>query len=521
MKKKPLITLGALLTASLALAGCSAGSGNTSKSSTGYASAIHFPITSTIPGLDPQLSVLGNVSIIDMTMFQGLVAFNANYVPEPELASSWTTSSDGLKWTFHLRQDVTFQNGQKMTSADVVASLNRWAKLTPRATAMLGGSTFVADGPDAVTVTLSTPRSDLLAQLANPLQFAAIMPANIISNAPATGVTDFVGTGPYKFVSYKPDQTVHVTRFTGYKPAKTASSGFAGAKGAATKDIYFDFVPDANTRLQNFTSGSSDFVDPSADTLAQVKATKGAKVLKVLASDQDVVFNKRSPLFSNLDMRKAVNSAIDSDDFMLATVGSKSLYRLNPSYVFKENSTWYSVAGSKGVYNTPDLNAAKADLKAAGYKGQVVKILTTHDVDPYFYNSSVILQSELKKIGVKSELDIYDFATLLTKRADPTTWDIYSAPFSTPATPTQILYLETTYGWPDDPTLAKLLMDTASAESVTAQKAASAALEKRIWSTLTVLHEGDIYNYFATTDAVQGFVDFDTVPILWNTKISD
>ncbi|WP_188726502.1 ABC transporter substrate-binding protein [Pseudoclavibacter endophyticus] len=503
------------VTASL-VAGCSSGSTGDG----GYADTITYPVTATIPTLDPHVSPSGVVADIDHHIFETLVALDESLTPQPALAESWTTSDDELTWTFTLRDGVQFHNGQPLTAADAAASLNRWKEATARAQTMLGDSEFVADDDLTLSVELAGPRGDLLAQLANPLQFAAIMPADLVENAPADGITEFVGTGPYEFVAWNVDQSIELTRFDDYSGVDAEPSGYAGRKDAPTENLVFEFNVDSSTRFSSFLGGQYDIVDVSVDNLPQVADDPDVTVNRELGTGYAVVFNMQSDFGANLANREATNAAIDADDFMTAVTSDPDLYRLNPSYVYEENEAWWTDAGSDGVYNAPDAELAAQKLEESGYNGEEVTILTSHDYGDVYYRSAVILQSQLVAIGVNAVLDIYDYATLIQKRNSLDGWDIYAGAFLVPSTPSQLLHLTPNYAGADDPELASLVQDTAAATDPEAQQAASVALEEYLWEQLPVINVGDTYTYEAVRNSVEGYQTLNGSPILWNARVA-
>ena len=107
----------------------------------------------------------------------------------------------------------------------------------------------VAFDPESRTlaITLNRPYAPLLAHLALPNGFAAIMPKETI----ATPLTEYIGTGPYKFKERKPDQYVLMVRFDGYSARKEPANGYAGKREALLDELRFVPVPNANTPLLN------------------------------------------------------------------------------------------------------------------------------------------------------------------------------------------------------------------------------------------------------------------------------
>ena len=121
-------------------------------------------------------------------------------------------------------------------------------------------------------------------------------------------------------------------------------------------------------------------------------------------------------------MRKAVQAAADFQPMMQAAYGASNFYRLDPSLYFKETK-WWSDSG-KAFYNQNNPVKARRLLRDAGYHGQAVRILSTHQYD-YFYKLAVVLQGQLKAIGMDPVLDVVDWATMNQRMGDPGAYDIY------------------------------------------------------------------------------------------------
>ena len=184
--------------------------------------------------LDPMASTADLVGIIMQHVYEPLYTFDGNWNVAPMLAESMPAmSKDGLVYTIPLRKGVKFHNGKEMTSDDVVASLKRWMDMAPRGKAVAKEiKSLEAKGPNTIVITLNRPYAPLLAHLALPNGFAAIMAKDSI----ATPLTQFVGTGPYMFKERKPDQYVQLVRFDGYSARKRAGERLRRqARGAARR----------------------------------------------------------------------------------------------------------------------------------------------------------------------------------------------------------------------------------------------------------------------------------------------
>src|ERR1700736_5034643 len=228
--------------------------------------------------LDPMASTADLVSTIMQHVYEPLYTFDANWNVAPMLAESMPAiSKDGLVYTIPLRKGVKFHNGKEMTSDDVVASLKRWMDMAPRGKAIAKEiKTLEAKGPNSIVITLNRPYAPLLAHLALPNGFAAIMPKETI----ATPLTEYIGTGPYKFKERKPDQYVQLVRYDGYSARKEPASGYAGKREALLDELRFIPVPNANTRVEGMLSGQYQFADLlPVESYSRLEGNAGVKAV--------------------------------------------------------------------------------------------------------------------------------------------------------------------------------------------------------------------------------------------------
>ncbi len=106
------------------------------------------------PALTGAFSTVGSIQAVSPKMFDGLVTYDFDMKPHPQLATSWEISADGLTMTFHLRDGVRWHDGKPFTSSDVAWSLlNVWKTLHGRGRATYANVVGV-DTPDALTVVI-------------------------------------------------------------------------------------------------------------------------------------------------------------------------------------------------------------------------------------------------------------------------------------------------------------------------------------------------------------------------------
>jgi peptide/nickel transport system substrate-binding protein len=186
-------------------AGCNSDTKNNPSAQT-LSDEIKVAYFSQPPTLDPQISTVQATRDMARPIFETLVTLNAKYQAVPMLAEKVEKSEDGKTYTFILRKGIKFHNAKEMTSADVVASMNRWLGKNGAVKTIFGNSKFAVKDDYTVVLQLEKPSLDVLLSMATPKQSAAIMPKEVVEQADsAKGITQYIGTGPYKFVEWKQD----------------------------------------------------------------------------------------------------------------------------------------------------------------------------------------------------------------------------------------------------------------------------------------------------------------------------
>src|SRR6478736_6363057 len=296
--------------------------------------------------LDPMSSTADLVGTIMQHVYELLYTYDANSTVVPMLAESMpAVSKDGLVYTIPLRKGVKFHNGKEMTSADVIASLQRWMEMAPRGKAVAKEvKSLEAKGPNTVVITLNRPYAPLVAHLALSNGFAAIMAKDSI----ATPLTQFVGTGPYMFKERKPDQYVQLVRFDGYSARSEAPSGYAGKREALLDELRFVPVPNANTRVEGSLSGQYQFADLlPVESFARIDGKPNVKaMLTTPFGFPYLVLNTKQGPLANVALRQAVQAALNDADMLGAGFGDPKFYSAEANH-YAKNTPFYSTAGAE------------------------------------------------------------------------------------------------------------------------------------------------------------------------------
>src|ERR1051326_4161228 len=202
------------------------------------------------PTLDLHKTTAVIVQQITWHVYETLYTYDKNYNAIPLLVETHTVADKGRTYTFKLRRGVKFHNGKEMTSADVVASLQRWGRLaTPGKQFWKNVEGLEAKDPHTVVMYLKDTSGALLMGLARPNNGAAIYPKEVCDAAGDNDVKEIIGTGPYRFVEHKPDRHVRLARFKDYAARAEAPDGFGGKRTAYLDEILFVPVPHVAVRL--------------------------------------------------------------------------------------------------------------------------------------------------------------------------------------------------------------------------------------------------------------------------------
>jgi len=258
------------------VAACSGG-GGAKESGTGGAGGTGGALTvgwSSPPDtLNPATTGARSVGPLDATMFETLVYLKPDLKPTPGLATKWSVSDDGKSYTFDLRKGVTFHDGTPFNAAAVVENVRYITDKNTQSTIALGllGTCTQAEAVSdlQVKISCSAPYAPLLAQLGEPY-LGIQSPAAIKKYGKDLGQHP-VGTGPFKFVSYTPNQSLILEKNASYKWAPEA----VGQQGPAKLDsLKFDFVPNNQSRIGALESNHAQVIQATPGVFYKQFANK-------------------------------------------------------------------------------------------------------------------------------------------------------------------------------------------------------------------------------------------------------
>ena len=341
--------------------------------------------------LDPyQITAAGTREVL-FNVYEGLVKpdTDGNFVDA--VASEHEISEDGLTYTFTLRDGVIFHNGEKVTIDDVLYSFETCAATTTStavAEALSDIQDITADG-NKVVITLPAANSSFLSTVSG----VAIVPASYKDQATAP-----VGTGPFKFDSYSPQDKAVFVR----------NDDYYGEKPALAK-VTCKIYEDANALFTALNSGALDMAFHL--TVDQVNnLSNGYNVVEGEMNLVQALYlnNARAP-FDDERVRQALCYAIDIDSLLELTEdghGVKLGSSVYPSF------TKYFDEDLVGAYPY-DPEKAAALLKEAGAEGISFTIKVPGNYTPHVDTANVLVEM-LSMVGVNASIEKVEFTTWLT-----------------------------------------------------------------------------------------------------------
>jgi peptide/nickel transport system substrate-binding protein len=378
----------ALLAVIIGLAACSSGSGNSGSTK---AATTSFVVASTqsVQKLDPQVAT----NFLDLQalglVYQPLVTLDANLKVVPDLATSWTFSSDSKSVTFTLRKGVKFDDGSTLNSADVKASLER--VLNPKTGAAAASNIGTVVGittPTPLTVTLQLAHPDFSILYGLTTTNLSILSSKAI--AAGTVATKPDGTGPFKYVSWSPGNSFTLAANPSY---------WGGAP--SIKQLTFRTIPAEQSIASALQAGT---VQMGLLTEPQVVKTLTGTSLHV---DKELDLNYRALMLqsrtgplANTDARLAIQCALNRTDILAnAALGEGKVVGPVPLGPYAPSPT-------AGICGTQNLTLAKHYLAAAGMsKGFSFTAMIAESLDATSEAQAVTAQADLAKVGIRMTID--------------------------------------------------------------------------------------------------------------------
>ena len=397
-KRLLLLAVSASLLVSLCACGGDTANGDPTESSgtaqTGepsYGGSVTVGISQDVDSLDPHKAVNAGSSEVLFNLFEGLMKASPDGGVTTAVASDYKISEDGTTYTFTLREGVKFHNGDTVTIQDVVYSLERCAGSENDGVPLIAAFSNVvsvgSEGDDTVYVVLAEPSLEFLNSMT-----VAIIPAG----SGSTQASSPVGTGPFRYVSYAPQESLAVEKFADYWGEKPYLDS-----------VTFKVVNDTNSLVLGLKGGSLDMVIHLPNSVsAEVK--KDFTVLEdTMKLVQALYINNTVKPFDDVRVRQAMYYAINVGeviDFVCDGAGVATGTSMYPAF------TKYFVAELAERYQQ-DLAKAKQLLAEAGYPDGFDMTITVPSNYGQHVDAGLVIAQQLSAIGINATVEEVEWAT--------------------------------------------------------------------------------------------------------------
>ena len=368
----------------------------------------------TFSTVTPFMGVFNN-----LVMYKQDVAQNSLDSIVPDLATSWSWNAEHTKLTFKLRNGVRWHDGKPFTAKDVKCTFDMLMgkssakfRKNPRKSWYDNVNEVSTNGDFEATFALKRPQPALLALLAS--GYTPVYPCHV---SPADMRTHPIGTGPFKFVEFKTNESIKVARNPDY-----------WKKGRPFLDgIEYTIIPNRSTAILAFISGKFDMTFPTEVSIPLLKDVKSQAphavcVVAPTNVNTNLIVNRNSPPFNNPDIRRAMALALDRKAFVdilfegHADIGGTMLPP--PEGVWGLPREMLATVSGYGPDVKKNRDEARKLMQAAGYgpdKRLKIKVSTRNI--PIYRDPAVILIDQLKEIYIDGELDVVETANWFSKVA--------------------------------------------------------------------------------------------------------
>ncbi|RTL52481.1 MAG: ABC transporter substrate-binding protein [Bradyrhizobiaceae bacterium] len=468
-------------------------------------------------------------------VYDTLFGLDASFKPQPQMVQGYTVSDDHLTWRLVLRDGLKWHDGEPVLARDCESSIRRWGARDAYGQALLAATNELSC-PDDKTILfqLKTPFPFLPNALGkSAMLMPAMMPKRIADVGPGKQASEIIGSGPFRFIASErvPGSKIVYERFAGYMPRGSGEpSRVAGPKMAHFDRVEWVIMPDPGTAVAALQAGEVDWLDIAPVDLVPV--LKGNPDVKVGVPDPNGMMpifrmNHLQAPFNNQKIRQALLKAFDQKEFLIASAGEDPAMWRDHVGFFCPKTPLASDAGLEFLTGPRDLNAAKNEIIAAGYKGEPVVLIVASDF-PALRALADVAAETMKKIGMNVDYRSMDWGTVQQVRnkkdpADQGGWSCFCTNWEgtdmvDPAGHLSLRGngLQSWYGWPTDDKLETLRASWFSAKDTAEEKKIAEDMQREALISVPYIPLGQ---YFQPTayrtdlrDMLPGFAMF------WNVR---
>ena len=525
MKRRDLLTTTAGAVATLAMPNLAAAQNKTT---------VRFVPQSDLALLDPVFNTALVTRNHGFLVYDQLYGLDDSLQPQPQMVAGHVIENDGRQWTMTLREGMTFHDGTPVLARDAIASITRWAKNDPFGQNVMAVTDELSAPSDRVIqFKLKKPFPLLSTALAKPSSYCPVLPERLARTPANQQVTEMVGSGPFRFIAGErmSGSLAVYEKFTGYVPRPDGTPSFA----AGPKRVYIDRVewhtiPDASTAASALQRGEVDWWEqPTADLLPLLRKDANLMVEpKEHGGFMSMIrFNHLQPPFDNPAIRRAFFPGIKQSDYMTAVMGDdKSLWNDQCGF-FVPGGPFSTDAGMEVMNGAPNYDKVKANLQAAGYKGERVVFVVPTDL-PSLNAFSEIAADMFRRVGINLDYQASDWGSVAPRLnnkegLDKGGWSVWcnNIPGIIAVTPATQSYIRGigragTFGWPESARLEDLRNQFLDATTVDDQKRITRDLQLQAFQDVPYVPLGAYNQPFAYKKTITGMLN--SFPVFYNIK---
>jgi len=496
------------------------------------AQTLNVVMASKLTVLDPVLTASHQTRNHGYMIYDTLLATDADNKVQPQMAEKWSVSEDGKTYTFVLRDGLKWHDGAPVKAEDCIASIQRWAqqdKVGRQIMPHVASMNVVDD--KTFTIVLNRPL-DITAALGKPSGLPSFMMPKRVAETPATqAITDYTGSGPFKFVQaqFQPGVRTVYEKNTDYVPRNEPPSATAGGKQVFVDKVEWIAMPDAMTGVNALMGGEVDYLETvpfDMTPLVQRAPQVTLKVIDKLGYQPMYRFNQLQAPFNNKQIRQAAMYAIGQETILKAQVGDPAFYKTCGA-VFGCGLPYASDVRADMIVPS-NIERAKQLLKEANYNNEPVVILHATDI-AMASAIPVVMAQQLRQAGFNVSLQAMDFMTMLSRRANRdvtakggwsifvTTWHVSEIMDPLRNYGVSANGEKAWFGWPTVPKVESLREAFLLATSDEERKRVTDQLQDLMLDEGVAITLGEIHSAAAFRNTISGVLD-SPAPVFWNIK---
>jgi len=365
-----------------------------------YGGSVVVGITQELDSLDPHKAVAAGTCEVLYNVYEGLVKPDETGAIVPAVASEYSVNDEGTVYTFTLRDGIKFHNGNAVTVDDVVYSVMRFSGLIEDVKAQINLKPALENVKEVkalddktVEITLNNADTEFLCYL------ASVNNAIIPKDYEEIGTTP-VGTGPFKFVSYNPLESLVMAK----------NEDYWNQEGMAYLDqVTFKISANTDAAFMELQSGAIDiFPYLTEENAAQLKDNFNIEVGNMNLVQGLFLNNAKEP-FNNPKVREALNYAIDKQQIIDMVAGGRG--NAIDTNCFTGLSKYYN-SDLKDLYPT-NIEKAKELLKEAGYENGLTFTFSVPSNYTFHVDTAQVIVEQLKAAGIDAEINLVEWNTWL------------------------------------------------------------------------------------------------------------